>query len=537
MRNKEINIEIKKASMWDRLKLRGRLLTIMLAVALAAVLICMGSFAITLTHMLQSSREDARQLSDNVHHMVEMAFYQQQTYVRQVYAMSQAKLLDHRLEELSAQQQTPDWNALLGEAYDFINNTYDYPDLLEAEGAMVFLLIDDAFYAHGTDMQTFLGVADSYYTQLYEAGEAPDRSFEKDLREFATGASYTKGADGMLLAWYQFGDGDYRVGMFVPNIQTLATSEGLRQLMDTETGNTIANMTKTARQSAMGALLATILLLIVLPFASRHLARVVVNPVEREQERQRDLLRVVEEEKAMLQRLGKLKTEFLGNVSHELKTPLTVMSGYAQYSQKILAETPGMGEVENNMKLIASESDRLALMVTQILDSVRIDEGRMMMDARPASISAIIQRTVNTYYPVFAKNNNVLKIEHGASLPNVVCDENRISQVLVNLISNAARHTRDGVIRISCEDVGSYVTVTVADTGEGITPERLPHLFERFKSYDGEEEKARAGRETGTGLGLYICKHIIETHGGEISVRSNLGEGTAVSFTLPLERV
>ena len=161
----------------------------------------------------------------------------------------------------------------------------------------------------------------------------------------------------------------------------------------------------------------------------------------------------------------------------------------------------------------------------------------MMMDARSASISAIIQRTVNTYYPVFAKNNNVLKIEHGSSLPNVFCDENRIAQVLVNLISNAAKHTRDGVITISTEAVGSFIAVTVTDTGEGIAPECLPHLFERFKSYGGEEEKARAGRETGTGLGLYICKHIIETHGGEISIHSNLGKGTAVSFTLPLERI
>lgn len=522
--------------MWHRLKLRGRLLMIMLTVALAAVLISVGCFAFTLTHMLQSSSEDARQLSDNVHHMVEMAFYQQQTHIREMYAMSQANLLDRRLQELAAQQQTPDWNALLDEAYDLVNNSYVYPDLLETEGAVVFLLVDDTFYVHGTDMQTFISMVDGYYTQLYEAGESPDRSYKKDLCEHTSFASYTRGVDGMLLAWYPFGEGDYRVGMFVPNVQALATSEGLRQLMDTETGKTIESMTKTARRSAMVIVIATTLLLIVLPFASRHLARVIVNPVEREQERQRDFLRVVEEEKALLERLGKLKTEFLGNVSHELKTPLTVISGYAQYSQKILAETPGMSEVENNIKLIGSEADRLALMVTQILDSVRIEEGRMMMDARSSSIAAIIQRTVNTYYPLFAKNNNVLKIEHSASLPNVFCDENRISQVLVNLISNAAKHTRDGEIKVSTEALDSYIAVTVSDTGEGIAPECLPHLFERFKSYTGEEE-ARAGLETGTGLGLYICKHIIQTHGGEITVSSHIGEGTAVSFTLPVERI
>ncbi len=238
-------------------------------------------------------------------------------------------------------------------------------------------------------------------------------------------------------------------------------------------------------------------------------------------------------EKAALENLDRMKTEFLGNVSHELKTPLTVMSGYAQYSQKTLSGMPEMFEVESSMKLISSEADRLALMVTQILDATRIEEGRMMIDLRPASITAIIQRTANTYYPVFSKNNNSLRIKGSSDVPNVLCDESRISQVLVNLISNAARHTCDGVITISAEAGDSAAIVTVADTGEGIAPERLPYLFERFKSW--EKEKARTGKETGTGLGLYICKHIIESHGGEITVSSTPGEGTTFSFTIPFE--
>lgn len=234
-----------------------------------------------------------------------------------------------------------------------------------------------------------------------------------------------------------------------------------------------------------------------------------------------------------LEKINMFKTEFLANVSHELKTPLTVMSGYAQYSRKSLAGMPEMEEVEGRMNLIASEADRLALMVTQILDVTRIEEGRMAINPRAASLAAIIQRTVNTYYPVFAKNNNTLKIGRGGDMQNVLCDEARISQVLVNLIANAARHTRDGVITVSAEAAGPFAVVRIADTGEGIAPERLPHLFERFKSYAGENEKPRAGKDTGTGLGLYICKHIVEAHGGEISVRSAIEAGTTVSFTLP----
>lgn len=536
MPNPETNAKTKKPGMWNRLKLRGRLLAIMLTVALAAVLICAGCFAVTLGSMLQSSREGARALSDNVHRMVEMAFYQQETHIRQIYALSQANLLDRRLGELSGLHQAADWNALAGEAYDLINDTEEYrdPGMLELEGAMVFLLVDGAFYVRGADAQAFSDMAESFYSRLRESGGSPDGTFESDLREIPVGAAYTTGDDGALLAWYPFGQGEYRVGMFVPNTGALRMSEGLRELMDAETGAAVASMTQAARQAALGILLAIVLLLIALPVASRGLAHMVVNPVEREQERQRDLLRLAEEEKAMLKRLDRLKTEFLGNVSHELKTPLTVMSGYAQYSRKTLAGMPEMAEAENRMMLIASEADRLALMVTQILDATRIEEGRMMIDPRPASIAAIIQKTVNTYYPVFSKNNNTLKIGRNAGLPSVLCDEARISQVLVNLISNAARHTRDGVITVSAEAAGSFAVVTVSDTGAGIAPEYLPHLFERFKSGAGQEEGARNKTETGTGLGLYICRHIVETHGGKITLRSAPGEGTAVSFTLPL---
>lgn len=245
--------------------------------------------------------------------------------------------------------------------------------------------------------------------------------------------------------------------------------------------------------------------------------------------------RKLEAQNEALEKINLFKTEFLANVTHELKTPLTVMSGYAQYSQKSLATLPEMAEVENRMKLIASEADRLALMVTQILDVTRIEEGYLSVDLRPASLTAIIQRTVNTYYPVFTKNNNTLKIKRSEDMKNVRCDEARISQILVNLVANAARHTHDGVITISAEAEGSFAVVRVTDTGEGIAPERLPYLFERFKSYANENRKNSAESEDGVGLGLYICKYIVDAHGGEINVRSTIGEGTDVSFTLPFE--
>jgi signal transduction histidine kinase len=121
-------------------------------------------------------------------------------------------------------------------------------------------------------------------------------------------------------------------------------------------------------------------------------------------------------------------------------------------------------------------------------------------------------------------------------LPEVTADANRIRQVLVNLLQNAISHTSEGTITISAEAADDFVKISVADTGEGIETERLPIIFERFKSRDSGiriGNKRATGRGAGTGLGLYICRHIVEAHGGRIVVSSEVGAGTEVSFTIP----
>lgn len=236
-------------------------------------------------------------------------------------------------------------------------------------------------------------------------------------------------------------------------------------------------------------------------------------------------------EKDALETLNCLKTEFLGNVSHELKTPLTVMSGYAQTTNQ-LAERPGEldgGEVSRRMKLISSEAERLSLMVGQILDVTRMEEGRMAMEKHSCHMDEIIHGAVETHYPMLNKNQNRLKIRIERGLPDICADPARISQVIVNLISNAVRFTLEGVITISAEQDGNQIRICVSDTGTGIAPERLAHLFERY----GGKQKSGGGQDTGTGLGLYICKHIVEQHGGNIWIESEEGEGTSVFFTLP----
>lgn len=444
--------------------------------------------------------------------------------MRQVYAMSQAKFLDRRLEELGREIKEPDWNALLSEAYDVINNMEGNHGLLEIEGAMVFLLVDGEFYVHGTDIQTLTNTANNFYKQLNELGEFAGRSYTNDLLEFKSGMSYTKGDDGVLLAWYSFGGDKNRIGMYVPNTEALRMSEGLRELMDSETSKTIKNMTKTAQQSALIVALAIAALLVALPLASRHLALAVVNPVEQEQQRQRDLLRIAEEEKVMLERLDRLKTEFLSNVSHELKTPLTVVSGHAQLLGAQLDE-PEYAAARDKSRIISSEADRLALMVGQVLDVTRIEEGGMPLERHSCHIDELIYQAVETHFPILNKGENRLEINVDIDLPKVNVDPGRITQVLVNLIANALRHTVQGVITVSAREANGFMEISVSDTGTGMAAEELSGLFTRFRPGKGE---------TGTGLGLYICKYLVEEHGGAIRVESVVDKGTNVTFSLPL---
>lgn len=232
----------------------------------------------------------------------------------------------------------------------------------------------------------------------------------------------------------------------------------------------------------------------------------------------------LEMEKTALESLNRLKTEFLGNVSHELKTPLTVVSGHAQMIGSQLAG-PEYASLRDKSRIISSEADRLALMVGQVLDVTRIEENRILLEKRLCHIDELIYQAVETHFPIMNKGENRLEINAGLDLPEVNADQKRITQVLVNLITNALKHTQKGVITISAKEVDGFMEISVSDTGKGIPAEELSNLFTRYSSVSGG---------TGTGLGLYICKYLVEEHGGAIWVESTVGKGTTVTFSLPL---
>ncbi|PYG87366.1 signal transduction histidine kinase [Ruminiclostridium sufflavum DSM 19573] len=232
----------------------------------------------------------------------------------------------------------------------------------------------------------------------------------------------------------------------------------------------------------------------------------------------------LEAEKSALESLNRLKTEFLSNVSHELKTPLTVISGYAQLIFSLLSGSENTA-VRNKARIISSEADRLALMVGQVLDVTRIEEGGLLLKKCPCHIDELIYQAVETHFPILNKGDNRLEINVKLDLPDVNVDSDSITQVLVNLIANALRHTAHGVITVSACQAGEFMEISVSDTGTGMSPEALSGVFTRFRA---------GASETGTGLGLYICKYLVEEHGGIIKVNSMPGKGTTVSFSLPL---
>lgn len=233
-------------------------------------------------------------------------------------------------------------------------------------------------------------------------------------------------------------------------------------------------------------------------------------------------------EKAALEEAGRMKSEFLNNLSHELQMPLTVVSGYAQLTEEQLTgSTFEPADLSDNQKHIILEADKMERMVLQLLDVAKIERGKFSLNITDVSLSDLIQEFADTYFPMLDEHNNRLELCTDEVLPLVSCDMERMIQVLINLVSNACRHAQNGVITLSAHRVQDTVEITVSDTGEGISDEIKPYLFTQFLSGSN-------GKAAGTGLGLYISKKTVEAHGGTIEVDSKCGEGTIVRCRIPL---
>ena len=224
-----------------------------------------------------------------------------------------------------------------------------------------------------------------------------------------------------------------------------------------------------------------------------------------------------------------LKDDFLSLVSHELRTPLTTIHGGARTLRRHVAGMP-METIEGLLDDIAGESERLVRLVNNMLDLSRIRVGRLALETEPCRLGPVIRHGYQAAAAALADRVVTLRIDEG--LPLVDCDADRIEQVMRNLLENAGKYVPPGgQVTISAYAEDGYVRTTVADNGPGIAPDQVAHIFERFYRVDEGGGTAR-----GAGLGLYLARHLIEAHGGRLWVESQVGQGSAFSFTLPISR-
>lgn len=227
-------------------------------------------------------------------------------------------------------------------------------------------------------------------------------------------------------------------------------------------------------------------------------------------------------------RLEEMRQTFVSNVSHELRTPLTTLKALNETLQDCVETDPAAAR--RFIGHMDVEIDKLTQMVLEVLDLSRIESGRAEMKKAPTNVLDLLQPPMARMKPQADRAGIGLSIDYPKQLPGLNVDAEQLERVLMNLIHNAIKHTPiGGVITVSAEAAGNYMVIKVKDTGDGILPEDLPRIFERFYKTD----QARASG--GTGLGLAIAKHIVEAHGGVISAESSPGAGATFVISLPLE--
>ncbi len=228
-----------------------------------------------------------------------------------------------------------------------------------------------------------------------------------------------------------------------------------------------------------------------------------------------------------LRQVDKLKDEFLANTSHELRTPLNGIIGIVE-SLIDRHKQQSADATESNLKLIFSSGKRLASLVDDILDFSKMKNQSLALDLAAVELRPLVDVVLATSRTLIGNKPLELVNEIDATLPLVLADENRLQQILFNLVGNAIKFTESGTVSVSAKDSGGEVEIGVSDTGIGIPDDKLERIFESFEQVDGGSTRAYGG----TGLGLTVTRQLVELHGGKVSVESTVDKGSVFSFTL-----
>jgi signal transduction histidine kinase/HAMP domain-containing protein len=241
--------------------------------------------------------------------------------------------------------------------------------------------------------------------------------------------------------------------------------------------------------------------------------------------------------------VDRMKTDFVSSVSHELRTPLTSVLGFARLIQKKLNENifpilqtedkkvlRTVKQVDENLNIIVSEGNRLTKLINDVLDIAKMEAGKVDWAMEPIQIEEVIDRAMSATSSLF-ENKGIKAIRDiEQDIPITIADQNRLIQVVINLISNAVKFQDEGSITCQAKQKNGEIIVSVIDQGMGISEEDIPKVFEKFKQVGN----TLTSKPQGTGLGLPICKEIIEHHGGALWAESKIGVGSTFYFNLPI---
>lgn len=243
--------------------------------------------------------------------------------------------------------------------------------------------------------------------------------------------------------------------------------------------------------------------------------------------------------------VDRMKTDFIATVSHELRTPLTSVLGFAKLARTkldkrvapaLMPDDPraekALSQVERNLEIIVREGKRLAALIDDVLDVSKMEAGRVDWQRAPVDPEALVERAVEVTHGLFETTTLRCEVDVEEDLPTLEADERRLLQVLINLVSNAVKFTPSGYVRLGARRSDLGVRFFVEDSGEGIPAGQRERIFEKFRQVANTLED----RPRGTGLGLTICKHIVEHHGGHIAVSAAESGGSVFQFDLPASR-
>ena len=246
-----------------------------------------------------------------------------------------------------------------------------------------------------------------------------------------------------------------------------------------------------------------------------------------------------------LRKLDEMKTDFFTTISHELRTPLTSVLGFAKIIKKRVEERiipcidnsdeyvhKSIEHIRQDLDIILSEGERLTSMINNVLDLAKLEEGAVDWKLEPLVAAEIVERAATAIRPLLREKGLAFLMDVEDGFPTVIGDRDRLTQVMINLLANAVKFTREGSVTCRLRRSNHELVISVIDTGRGVAEDDYEKLFDKFQQ-KGDVDAESQNR--GTGLGLSICRYIVEHHRGRIWVESEVGRGSTFSFTLPLE--